>query len=67
MSGEDIVLLWRFPPTQEGRDMRTFNVYLDLGSSRDPLHLYKVDDRCIGRFNLVVTILDLSDMTCFSS
>ncbi|KAL5508358.1 hypothetical protein ACEPAH_5977 [Sanghuangporus vaninii] len=41
MSGEDLVLLWRFPPPQEGRDMRTFNVYLELGSTHEPLHLYK--------------------------
>ncbi|OCB84463.1 hypothetical protein A7U60_g8449 [Sanghuangporus baumii] len=41
MSGEELVLLWRFPPPQEGRDMRTFNVYLELGSTHEPLHLYK--------------------------
>lgn len=42
MSGEDIVLRWRFPPPQEGRDLRTFDILLDLGGDMEPLHLYKV-------------------------
>ncbi|KAH8113372.1 hypothetical protein DFH11DRAFT_1727850 [Phellopilus nigrolimitatus] len=33
MSGEDVVLLWHFPSPQEGRDMRTFNIFLDLGTT----------------------------------
>ncbi|EJD01040.1 uncharacterized protein FOMMEDRAFT_147698 [Fomitiporia mediterranea MF3/22] len=41
MPGEDIVLYWRFPPPQDGHDMRTFSVYLDLGPSHEALHLYK--------------------------
>ena len=41
MSGEDIILRWKFPPSEDGRDMRTFNVHLELGGKLEPLHLYK--------------------------
>ncbi|KAI5120516.1 hypothetical protein M0805_000101 [Coniferiporia weirii] len=41
MSGEDIVLLWRFPAPENVNDMRTFSVFLDLGTALEALHLYK--------------------------
>ncbi|THH09056.1 hypothetical protein EW145_g2273 [Phellinidium pouzarii] len=41
MSGEDIILMWRFPPPQDGHDLRTFNVFLNLGQVMQALHLYK--------------------------
>ena len=55
MSFEDIVLLWRFPSNQDDKDMRTFDIFLDLGPGHEALHLYKVRFHCcqLAAFNLV--------------
>ena len=47
MPGEDIILHWKFRPSEDGYDMRTFNVHLELGNGMNPLHLYRVSIRAL--------------------